>query len=364
MKKRGISPLIATVLLIGFAIVLAALVFRWGGDFLKGQTEEGTKDIETVGPLMGVRVSLEEVKIFDDIYNRPKVLVKNDGKTSLDGFVVRIYGENEVSIQHIDQPLDAFSSKWFDIDVEGDIGAFTKVEVLPKANVNGEIVISEGSGDTKVLSTPKLFNDEHVVAYWKFDGDTVDSVGGIDCTLGGDAHFENGKFGPAFTLDGTGDYANCGNDISMDIGTGDFTIEVWAKLDSIQTDYVGLVSNDAENGDPGHKGYIFAYNNAGGYLYFWVNNGVVRTSEKSQYNLALNDSAWHHLAVVADRDLKTEFFVDGVSKGIATQLYGGSQGLDLISSNQPLLIGAWMSNNHFLNGQIDEVRISKTVRTF
>ncbi|MBU1246318.1 MAG: archaellin/type IV pilin N-terminal domain-containing protein [Nanoarchaeota archaeon] len=34
MGKRGISPLIATVLLIGFTIVLAALVFRWGDSFL------------------------------------------------------------------------------------------------------------------------------------------------------------------------------------------------------------------------------------------------------------------------------------------------------------------------------------------
>ena len=31
MKKRGISPLIATVLIIGFTIVLAAVVIQWGG---------------------------------------------------------------------------------------------------------------------------------------------------------------------------------------------------------------------------------------------------------------------------------------------------------------------------------------------
>ncbi|MBU3940494.1 MAG: hypothetical protein KKH88_01010 [Nanoarchaeota archaeon] len=38
-SKKGISPLIATVLLIGFTIVLAALVMRWGGQFFRQQTD-------------------------------------------------------------------------------------------------------------------------------------------------------------------------------------------------------------------------------------------------------------------------------------------------------------------------------------
>ena len=42
--KRGISPLIATVLIIGFTIVLAAVVIRWGGDFLTGTTEESLEE--------------------------------------------------------------------------------------------------------------------------------------------------------------------------------------------------------------------------------------------------------------------------------------------------------------------------------
>jgi|GEM_PF-1918231 len=47
--KKGISPLIATVLIIGFTIVLAALVITWGGDLFKGiQDETGkTADLST-----------------------------------------------------------------------------------------------------------------------------------------------------------------------------------------------------------------------------------------------------------------------------------------------------------------------------
>jgi len=40
--KRGISPLIATILLIGFGITLAVFVMNWGTDFLKSSQ----KDVE------------------------------------------------------------------------------------------------------------------------------------------------------------------------------------------------------------------------------------------------------------------------------------------------------------------------------
>ena len=35
MSKRGISPLIATVLIVGFTIALAAMIITWGGNFCK-----------------------------------------------------------------------------------------------------------------------------------------------------------------------------------------------------------------------------------------------------------------------------------------------------------------------------------------
>ena len=65
MKKRGISPLIATVLLIGFTIVLAALVFRWGGQFFNSQTEQTGEEIEEVMVLIGVDVKILDAKASD-----------------------------------------------------------------------------------------------------------------------------------------------------------------------------------------------------------------------------------------------------------------------------------------------------------
>ncbi len=45
-NKKGISPLIATVLIIGFTIIIAALVITWGTNLFKktvSETEKSTK---------------------------------------------------------------------------------------------------------------------------------------------------------------------------------------------------------------------------------------------------------------------------------------------------------------------------------
>ena len=42
MTKKGVSPLVATVLLIAFSVALGALVMNWGTDYVKDVTEEVT----------------------------------------------------------------------------------------------------------------------------------------------------------------------------------------------------------------------------------------------------------------------------------------------------------------------------------
>ena len=47
MKKRGISPLIATVLIIGFTVALAAIIMTWGQSFIK-KTQETTTETTNI----------------------------------------------------------------------------------------------------------------------------------------------------------------------------------------------------------------------------------------------------------------------------------------------------------------------------
>ena len=47
MEKRGISPLIATILLIGLVVVIALFVFNWIGSVIDSQTSSTDDLMET-----------------------------------------------------------------------------------------------------------------------------------------------------------------------------------------------------------------------------------------------------------------------------------------------------------------------------
>ncbi len=64
LKKKGISPLVATVLLIAFAVALGALVISFGQSFLQNQIGTSEKVAEGSLDCTNIRLTFEEVK-FD-----------------------------------------------------------------------------------------------------------------------------------------------------------------------------------------------------------------------------------------------------------------------------------------------------------
>ena len=76
--RKGISPLIATVLLIGFTIVLAALVMRWGGTLFRETTQ--TTGCESKGLLTctsEVEISLAKIEYINASSTITKLTVNN-----------------------------------------------------------------------------------------------------------------------------------------------------------------------------------------------------------------------------------------------------------------------------------------------
>jgi flagellin-like protein len=106
IDKRGISPLIATVLLIGFTIVLAALVFQWGGGFFKDIM--GSTDITTKAKTDAIsKISISTPTIVYSNNQITKLIVNNEDLTySLDGFdVQREWNDGSIETKTIMFPL-------------------------------------------------------------------------------------------------------------------------------------------------------------------------------------------------------------------------------------------------------------------
>jgi flagellin-like protein len=94
-KKRGVSPLIATVLLISFAVALGSVVLNWGRNL----------EISKPGDLCtGVELKIREIGDAQICYfgsgteSHIKFILDNVGKKDIDGIGIWITGEKGTSL--------------------------------------------------------------------------------------------------------------------------------------------------------------------------------------------------------------------------------------------------------------------------
>ncbi|MBU2638386.1 MAG: hypothetical protein KJ955_05405 [Nanoarchaeota archaeon] len=94
LSKKGISPLIATVLIIGFTVALAAIIMTWGTSFSKSmqKTTESTTE-EQLACAQDVNVDLSSACVVDGTAGSTqiKLTIKNDGAKAIERLSVRFY---------------------------------------------------------------------------------------------------------------------------------------------------------------------------------------------------------------------------------------------------------------------------------
>lgn len=131
-NKKGISPLIATVLVIGFTVALAAVILTWGQTFSKDiqQSTETTTKIQLICA-QDVNFAINSVCIEDDAGEKSaKITIDNKGNIRIEKFMVRLYKDaNTVTTGKVDS-VEAFGLNQKDVHLE-DLDSVSKVELVP-----------------------------------------------------------------------------------------------------------------------------------------------------------------------------------------------------------------------------------------
>jgi flagellin-like protein len=91
-SKKGLSPVIATVLLITLAIVLVGIVFLWMRGFISEQVEKQGKPIEQVCADVNFE---KQTQLYGDSLD---LQVNNIGNVHIYGFDVKFVGEKDSSM--------------------------------------------------------------------------------------------------------------------------------------------------------------------------------------------------------------------------------------------------------------------------
>jgi hypothetical protein len=205
-----------------------------------------------------------------------------------------------------------------------------------RALSQGEVMYLAGK-----RATPVDPGTDGLVAHYAFENDATDSSGNeLHGTLMGDATFAEGPVGMALSLDGDGDYVDCGVDPLLDI-TENITFAFYIKAVALDRGWNTAISR----GDDSWRSSRAGENN-------FMEAAVSGTTGNWIYGATpVDDDAWHHVAAVYDG--KTfSLYVDG-------ELDGSEESTGPITaSTYPLLIGEnAQATGRFWNGLIDEVVI-------
>ena len=163
INKKGISGLVATVLLIVFVVSLGLIVINWSSKLVGKGVEQSKSKIGSSLECADVSIKLEE---------RPgaasTIIVKNNNRNNLklEGFITRFFiSDQNVVVDYANEntEIKSFSAKEFNflkhqtVNAAGNPGVLVewdgkkRIEIIPKVDIGEEVV----NCDTKKIAWEK-----------------------------------------------------------------------------------------------------------------------------------------------------------------------------------------------------------------
>ena len=124
---------------------------------------------------------------------------------------------------------------------------------------------------------------------------TDSSPNNLAITAYGNAQLaSDATFGTVASFDGSGDRLNLASNSAFGFGTGDFTVETWIYLNSINNNYTQVLPNVPVSG-----GFSVYYTGPGNYFNVGANSIIIsnRISNYGAIPFTWNTNTWYHMAV-------------------------------------------------------------------
>jgi len=173
----------------------------------------------------------------------------------------------------------------------------------------------------------------------------------------------HGAIGYGQLFDSTGGFADVGNVCNP--GTTDLTFSAWIKK-SVLGKRQTIISKSKGGSASSTYGWLLELDPDGAPIQFmastsgaWGNPGTFVMASDTW----ISDTAWHHIAVVIDRQKEnnSHIYVDGSEAGSA--LVTGTTTAGDITNTVPLRFGADGNGNNNWNGALDEITLSNVTRS-
>lgn len=256
--------------------------------------------------------------------------------------MLNINGSGDVSQNQSELINDTINTITYDYGTNGDYESYVYC-------FNGTDL---QNSDINYITINVLYSG--LVANWTFNegsGSTAydTSPFGNNCTIN-NATWVSGVKGDALDFNGFDSYLDCGNDSSLNFGTGNFTIMAWIKGTNPQhfieydTDILGKT-------DDFNDGYTLMLSNYSDDANFYVWANIIGDNVNNVLSPNFNLGSWHLITLVRNED-NLEFYLDGILKN-DTIIIG-----DTYDTINNFSIGDMFITDHLpFEGTIDEVRM-------
>jgi len=145
MRKRGISPIVATVLLITLSLVLAGIIFAWATTFIGEQALKFEEPIENSCDL----ISFDADVYLDDLGDS-KIDIVNRGNVPLYGVEVKKVGRGAIERTGIFDGRTIASGETHTLAIDVFLDSGDEVIVVP-------VILGDVEGDVKAYTCEELY---------------------------------------------------------------------------------------------------------------------------------------------------------------------------------------------------------------
>lgn len=329
MNKRGISAIVATVLII--LITVASVTILWAAiipmiqDNLDFSSLKGRVSVVTSGGYtyydenMGIASVQVKRDVDDEVMDKIRIAFSFAGNEVSSSVVAPLSGQTKAylfDLSDFGKPESVSVAPIFSVGNKERVGASTSDVIIKKFITSSSTSLGTvSSGTVYSLGEDYTFDiGEGLVAYWRLDGNTEDSVGHYDLVELNGASFNSvdGRSGADFSMDDSRMSYSPGQDLSPDENS--FTYAFWIYFRNFtHPDCVNPLPHCArflqqDNWCPGNWPqfptctWFDAQVYSNGHIFFGGKAHGTTTSfgiHSEPNTISLNK--WHHVAYVLDR---------------------------------------------------------------
>lgn len=328
MVHKGISPVIASILLILIVIALASSYVVFTNRLAQEQTETAEEQAQKVRTGAATLFHIETV-------SGRNVVVVNDGLQDLSpADLTVIVDSTQLNFTHSGTPIKPRES-----------GTLT-VQGLWRIGPGEHRLQMRGASKTDSVTVRVDPVKEGRVLDMRFDegsGDTANDLSGNRNvgTLKNGPVWTQGRFGNALDFDGVDDYVALPTQTVLD-GSTTATVEAWVNPNAGFTSNYRAIYYESTSG--GSNNFLLQTNVIGGEVRFFISPTLCQTLQ------ALQSNKWSHIVGSYDGS-EMRIYIDG------NLMQSCAKTGAISDANIPKNIGRYEGGSQYFSGAIDGVRI-------